>query len=148
MEPKYQSTVPGSTVEILCHANVSNYEWKEINFDYANVTTSLRMLSIVPTDSSRIFGNNANATVFSKNDIVNISFILLTTEVVPFRNTKMELTCNFEFLHKTLGRKNDTGTVLVKGKFSTMYINSYKKRDSVNFFYFHNLFFCFPHFEF
>nr|XP_022327737.1 uncharacterized protein LOC111127042 [Crassostrea virginica] len=114
VEPKYQSTVPGSTVEILCHANVSYYEWKEIHFDYTNDTTSVRMLSIVPTDSSRIFGNNANATVLSKNDNVNISFFLLTTEVVPFCNTKMELTCNFEFLDKTLGRKNDTGTVIVK----------------------------------
>nr|XP_022327725.1 uncharacterized protein LOC111127024 isoform X2 [Crassostrea virginica] len=114
VEPKLQVTVPGSTVDILCHANVSNYEWKEIHFDYTNDTTSLRMLSIVPTDSSRIFGNKANATLFSKNDNVNISFVLLTTEVVPFCNTKMELTCNIEFLDKTLGRKNDTGTVIVK----------------------------------
>ena len=132
VEPKLQVTVPGSIVDILCHADVSNYEWKEIHFDYTNDTTSLRMLSMVPNDSSRIFGNKANATVLSKNDNVNISFVLLTTEVVPFCNTKMELTCNIEFLDKTLGRKNDTGTVIVKGQFCAMYINSYKNRDGVN----------------
>nr|XP_022327791.1 uncharacterized protein LOC111127048 isoform X4 [Crassostrea virginica] len=115
VEPKYQLTVPGSTVDILCHANVSNYEWKEIHLDYTNDTTTQRILSILPTDPSPIFGNKANATVLSKNDIVNISFAVCTTEVVPYCNTKVELTCTIEFLDKTLGRKNETGTILVKG---------------------------------
>ena len=114
-------------MEILCYANVSNYEWKEIHFEYASDTTSQRKLSIVPTASSPIFGNKVNATVLSKNDVVNISFVLLTTDIVPNCNTKMELACNIEFLDKTLGRKNDTGTVIVKGKFCIIQINSFKK---------------------
>ena len=122
MEPTYQLTVAGSTVDILCHANVSNYEWKEINLDYANETTTQRMLSILPTDPSLIFGNNVNATVLSKNDIVNIFFAVCTTEVVPYCNTKVELTCNIEFIDKTLGRKNETGTILVKGMSFTLSI--------------------------
>ena len=122
VEPKYQLTVPGSTVDILCHANVSNYKWKEIHLDYANDTTTQRILSILPTDPSPIFGNIGNATVLSKNDIVNISFAVCTTEVVPYCNTKVELTCNIEFLDKTLGRKNETGTILVKGMSFTLSI--------------------------
>ena len=117
MEPKYQVTVPGST-KILCHANVSNYEWKEIHLDYANDTATQRMLTILPNALSRIFGNKANATALSKNDIINISFVVRLPEDVPYCNTKIELTCNIEFLDKTLGIKNDTGIVIVKGKFS------------------------------
>ena len=117
MEPKYQVKMPGSTVEIQYHANVSNYDWKEIHLNYTNDTASQRMLSIFPNALSLIFGNKANATVMSKNDIVNISFAMRIPEVVPYCNTKIELTCNIEFLDKTFGRKNDTGTVLVKGKF-------------------------------
>ena len=124
MEPKYQSTVPGSTVEILCHANVSNYEWKEIHFDYANDTTTQRMLTILPNALSPIFGNKANATVLSKNDIINISFVVRLPEDVPYCNIKKELTCKIEFLDKTLGIKNDTGIVIVKGKFSPYFLCS------------------------
>ena len=116
VEPKYQVTVPGST-KILCHANVSNYEWKEIHLDYTNDTATQRILSILPTASSPIFGNKANATILSKNDMINISFGVRIPEDMAYCNTKIELTCNIEFLDKTLGRKNDTGTVLVKGKF-------------------------------
>ena len=117
VEPKLQVTVPGSTVDILCHANVSNYEWKEIHLDYTNDTATQRILSILPTASSPIFGNKANATIFSKNDMINISFGVRIPEDMAYCNTKIVLTCNIEFLDKTLGRKNDTGTVLVKGKF-------------------------------
>ena len=133
MEPKYQSTVPGSTVEILCHANVSNYEWKEIHLDYTNDTATQRMLTILPNALSPIFGNKANATVLSKNDNINISFVVRLPEDVPYCNIKKELTCNIEFLDKTLGIKNDTGIVIVKSyfpppplffKFKLLYINT------------------------
>nr|XP_022288903.1 uncharacterized protein LOC111100993 isoform X3 [Crassostrea virginica] len=114
VEPTSQKGLQEATIEIICHANISNYKWKAIYLDYANDSTGRRMISVLPNDSNSLIKNEVNATVLSRNEIVNISFAIRVPKMMTDCTIEVELTCIFEFQDETVERRNDTGTVIVQ----------------------------------
>lgn len=115
MEPKYQAGLQESTIELTCHSNISNYKWKAIYLEYVNGSITRRMVSILPNDPNSVIGDEANATVLSRNEIVNISFVIRIPKMMTDCDIDMEFSCIFEFQDETVEMRNDTGTVGVKG---------------------------------
>ena len=115
VEPKYQAGLQESTIELTCHSNISNYKWKAIYLEYVNGSKTSRMVSILPNDPNSVIGDEANATVLSRNEIVNISFVIRIPKMMTDCDIDMEFSCIFEFQDETVEMRNDTGTVIVQG---------------------------------
>lgn len=122
VEPTSQKGLQEATIEIICHANISNYKWKAIYLDYANDSTGRRMISVLPNDSNSLIKNEVNATVLSRNEIVNISFAIRVPKMMTDCTIEVELTCIFEFQDETVERRNDTGTVIVQGNPTLIFV--------------------------
>lgn len=115
VEPTYQAGLQESTIEMICHANISNYKWKAIHLEYKNKSTTITLMSILPTYPNLISENDVNATILSRNEIVNITFAIPIPEMMTDCTITVEFSCIFEFQDETVKKSNDTGTVIIKG---------------------------------
>ncbi|XP_078311808.1 uncharacterized protein LOC111100993 isoform X5 [Crassostrea virginica] len=114
VEPTSQKGLQEATIEMICHANISNYKWKAIYLDYANGSTGRRLMSVLPNDPNSLIENEVNATFLSRNEIVNISFAIRVPKMMTDCTIELELSCIFEFQDETVEMRNDTGTVIVQ----------------------------------
>ena len=115
VEPTFQAGLQESTIKMTCHANISNYKWKAIHLEYKNESTTITLMSILPTYPNLISENDVNATISSRNEIVNITFAIPIPEMMTDCTKTLEFSCIFVFQDETVEISNDTGTVIIKG---------------------------------
>ena len=118
-QPKFQVGLLGSTVHMFCHANVSHFSWKVIHLQFKNSSSSLtRLITVLQNNTNTILGNEINATVYSNDATVNISYILNINDESMVCSMDGEYSCEIEFTDDTIQSTSDKGTLSVTGIFA------------------------------
>ena len=117
--PKFQVGLLGSTVQMFCHANVSLFSWKVIHLQFKNSSSSaIKLISVLHNNTITILDNNINATVFSNDTTVNISYILNINDESMVCSMDGEYFCEIEFTDDAIQSISDKGTLSVTGIFA------------------------------
>ena len=115
IEPKTQEGLLGSSVEIYCHANVSQFKWKVMYLDFKNTTSTQRLISLMHNESSKVIGDMLNATLIRSDVVVNISFVWHILDKSMVCLTDGEYSCHIEFFDDAIQTTSDQGTLTVSG---------------------------------
>ena len=117
--PKFQVGLLGSTVEMFCQAYVSLFRWKVIHLQFKNSSSSaIRLISVLHNNTITVLDNNINATVFSNDTTVNISYILNINDESMVCSMDGEYSCEIEFTDDAIQSTSDKGTLSVTGIFA------------------------------
>ena len=119
LQPKFQVGLLGSTVHMFCHANVSLFSWKVIHLQFKNSSSSaIKLISVLHNNTITILDNNINATVFSNDTTVNISYTLNIIDESMVCSMDGEYFCEIEFTDGAIQSTSDKGTLSVTGIFA------------------------------
>ena len=119
LQPKFQVGLLGSTVHMFCHANVSHFSWKVIHLQFKNSSSSaIKLISVLQNYTNIILGNDINATVYSNDATVNISYILNINDESMVCSMDGEYSCEIEFTDDAIQSTRDKGTLSVTGIFA------------------------------
>nr|XP_022288908.1 uncharacterized protein LOC111100994 isoform X2 [Crassostrea virginica] len=133
LQPKFQVGLLGSTVHMFCHANVSHFSWKVIHLQFKNSSSSLiRLISVLQNYTNTILGNGINATVYSNDATVNISYTLNTNDESMVCSMDGEYSCEIEFTEDAIQSTSDKGTLSVTARpiISQFAVQDYYYRNS------------------
>lgn len=116
LEPNNQSALLGSTAEMFCKANASIFQWTVIHLDLRNTSSAQRLISVYYNETKQGLENVINATLISKDGIVNISYVfeISDDEMVCFLDG--EYSCDLEFLDDAIQKTYVKGVLVVSGK--------------------------------
>lgn len=115
LEPRNQEVFFGSTAEMFCHANASTFQWKVIHLDFQNSSLSRRLISVYYDETKQGLENMINATLLSKDIIVNISYVFNISEEATVCFLEGEYFCVLEFLDDAVQTTSDRGNLTTYG---------------------------------
>lgn len=115
-EPGNQSALLGSTVEMFCLANASIFEWKVIHLDFRNTSSLRTLISVYYNETKQGLENVINATLISKDGIVNISYVFNISDDEMVCLMDGEFSCDLEFLDDAIQKTYVKGFLVVSGK--------------------------------
>lgn len=118
LEPKSQERFFGSTAQMFCHANASIFQWKVIHLDFQNSSLSQRLISVYYDETKQGLENMINATLLSKDVIVNISYVFNISEIATVCFLEGEYLCVLEFLDDSVQTTSESGTLKIHGEIS------------------------------
>lgn len=116
LEPKSQERFFGSTAQMFCHANASIFQWKVIHLDFQNSSLSQRLISVYYDETKQGLENMINATLLSKDVIVNISYVFNISEIATVCFLEGEYLCVLEFLDDSVQTTSESGTLKIHGE--------------------------------
>lgn len=101
---------------MFCKANASIFQWKVIHLDFRNTSSAQRLISVYYNETKQGLENMINATLISKDGIVNISYVFKISddEMVCFLDG--EYSCDLEFLDDAIQKTYVKGVLVVSGK--------------------------------
>lgn len=116
LEPKNQEIFVGSIAEMFCHANASIFQWKVIHLDFQNSSSSQRLISVYHNETKQELENMINATLLSKDTIVNISYVFNISDIATDCFLEGEYFCVLEFFDDAVQTTSDRGTLTINGE--------------------------------
>lgn len=101
---------------MFCKANASIFQWTVIHLDLRNTSSAQRLISVYYNETKQGLENVINATLISKDGIVNISYVfeISDDEMVCFLDG--EYSCDLEFLDDAIQKTYVKGVLVVSGK--------------------------------
>lgn len=115
-EPRNQSALLGSTVEMFCHVNASIFKWKVIHLDFRNTSSSQRLISVYYNETKQGMENVINATLISRDGNVSISYVFNISEDEMVCFLDGEFSCDLEFLDDAIQKTYVKGFLVVSGE--------------------------------
>lgn len=128
LEPKNQEIFVGSIAEMFCHANASIFQWKVIHLDFQNSSSSQRLISVYHNETKQELENMINATLLSKDTIVNILYVFNISEKATDCFLEGEYFCVLEFLDDAVQTTSDRGTLTINGEILWLFLADFTLR--------------------
>lgn len=115
LQPEDQVGLLGSTVQMFCHANISDFTWTAIHLDFKNSTSSQRLISVLHNETIDNIGNLINASIISNDALMNISYVFNISDEAIVCSMDGEYSCDIEFTDNVIQTTNNKGNLSVTG---------------------------------